>query len=181
MLFTHDTIVGLAFVVALSDTAPEASESGADELGSPARLTALLDDYDYAGRRDGDAAELAEVAAARTRLRELWMLDRDELVDAVNLILASSNAVPQLARHDRLDWHLHATSREAPLAERILVEASLALVDVIRADQTDRLRDCEAEDCGSLYVDLSKNASRRFCSTKCGNRMAVRAYRARQD
>ena len=82
-------------------------------------------------------------------------------------------------RHDDIDWHIHATELDAPLARRILVEAAMAFVDVIRADQMERLRACDADDCESLYVDLSKNASRRFCSTRCGNRMAVRAYRAR--
>ena len=87
--------------------------------------------------------------------------------------------MPRLVRHDDIDWHIHATALDAPLAGRILVEAAMAFVDVIRSDQMDRLRACDADDCESLYVDLSKNASRRFCSTRCGNRMAVRAYRAR--
>ena len=68
----------------------------------------------------------------------------------------------------------------APLAERVLVEAALALVDVVRADALDRLRDCEAEDCEGIFVDLSKNGSKRYCSARCGNRMNVRAYRERQ-
>ena len=37
-------------------------------------------------------------------------------------------------------YHLHATSREAPLATRMAVEAAMALVDVIRAGELDRLR-----------------------------------------
>ena len=97
----------------------------------------------------------------------------------VNAILAEASAVPRLVRHDELDWHIHAVSLEAPLAERILVEAAMALVDVIRADETRRLQHCAADDCTGVYLDLSKNASRRYCSTRCGNRMAVRAYRAR--
>ena len=97
----------------------------------------------------------------------------------MNELLAEAHAVPRLVRHDGMDWHIHATEPDAPLARRILVEAAMALVDVIRADQMDRLRACDADDCEGIFVDLSKNASRRFCSTRCGNRMAVRAYRAR--
>ena len=81
-------------------------------------------------------------------------------------------------RHDDIDWHIHATALDAPLARRILVEAAMAFVDVIRSDQMDRLRACNADDCESLYVDLSKNASPVLLDA-CGNRMAVRAYRAR--
>jgi predicted RNA-binding Zn ribbon-like protein len=179
MIFTDDTVAALGFVAALADTVPEASESGEDELSTPVQLDALLDAWIYTGRRDGDAQELAEVIRARDRLRDLWRLDRDGMVAEVNAILAEAQATPRLVRHDTLDWHVHATSADAPLAERILVEAAMALIDVIRADETDRLRGCAADDCAGIYLDLSKNASRRFCSTRCGNRMAVRAYRAR--
>ena len=39
---------------------------------------------------------------------------------------------------------------------------------------------CAADDCEGLVLDLSRNRSRRYCSTACGNRKAVAAYRARQ-
>ena len=179
MFFTHDTEAALGFVAALADTTPEASDSGDDELTTPDQLVELLDAWKDSGRRDGDARELDEVREARARLRDLWLLDRDDAAAAVNELLAEARALPRLVRHDDIDWHIHATALDAPLARRILVEAAMAFVDVIRSDQMERLRVCDADDCESLYVDLSKNASRRFCSTRCGNRMAVRAYRAR--
>ncbi len=179
MFFTHDTEMALGFVAALADTTPEASDSGTDELSTREQLVGLLDEWHYSGRRDGDARELRDVRDARARLRALWLLGRDEAAEAVNELLAEARALPQLVRHDSLDWHIHATDADAPLARRILVEAAMAFVDVIRADEMHRLRACDADDCESLYVDLSKNTSRRFCSTRCGNRMAVRAYRAR--
>ena len=179
MFFTHDTEMALGFVAALADTSPEASDSRTEELSTQEQLTVLLDEWKYSGRRDGDERELREVRDARGRLRGLWLLDRDAAAEAVNGLLAEARALPQLVRHDGLDWHIHATEPDAPLARRILVEAAMALIDVIRADEMHRLRICDADDCESLYVDLSKNTSRRFCSTRCGNRMAVRAYRAR--
>ena len=181
MIFTDDTIAALGFVAALADTVPEASESGADELSTPEQLGAILDAWWYSGRRDGTAVEVVEVAAARDRLRALWQLDRDDAVTEVNAILDEANALPRLVRHDDLDWHVHATSQDAPLASRILVEAAMAFVDDIRADGMDRLRVCQADDCTGIYADLSKNASRRYCSTRCGNRMAARAHRARAE
>jgi len=179
MLFTDDTVAALEFATALADTVPGASESGDDELATTAQLSALIGAWQYSGRRDGDAAELAEVREARERIRGIWGRPRDEVVDEVNAILAEAGALPRLVRHDDSDWHIHATSPEAPLAERMLVEAAMALVDVVRADETARLRECAADDCTGLFADLSKNASRRYCSTRCGNRMAARAHRAR--
>ncbi|MEJ3403352.1 CGNR zinc finger domain-containing protein [Rathayibacter sp. YIM 133350] len=180
MIFTHDTDAALSFMAALADTVPEASDSGDDELATPGQLARIIEHWQYSGRRDGDEAERLAVASLRYRLRSLWTLDRDAAALEVNEILAASRAVPRLVRHDAVDWHIHATEPNAPLAERILVEAAMALVDVIRSDEMKRLRSCDADDCEGIFFDASKNGSRRFCSTRCGNRMAVRAYRARR-
>jgi predicted RNA-binding Zn ribbon-like protein len=57
----------------------------------------------------------------------------------------------------------------------------MALVDVIREKELDRLRVCAAEDCNAVLVDLSRNRSKRFCDTgNCANRTHVAAYRARK-
>jgi predicted RNA-binding Zn ribbon-like protein len=65
-------------------------------------------------------------------------------------------------------------------AERILVESAMAMIDVIRADEMSRLDRCEMDDCAGIVLDLSRNRSRKYCSTTCTNRAAVSAYRARQ-
>ena len=95
-------------------------------------------------------------------------------------MLAEARALPQLVRHDDWGWHLHAFVRDATLANRIAVETAMAMVDVIRSDEMSRLGVCADDGCGGVVLDLSRNRSRRFCSTACGNRNAVAAYRARQ-
>jgi predicted RNA-binding Zn ribbon-like protein len=100
-------------------------------------------------------------------------------VELVNAMLLEEGALPQLVRHDRFDWHLHAVSSDAPLATRTTVEVAMAMVDVIRADEMSRLGVCADDGCGGVVLDLSRNRSRRFCSTACGNRNAAAAYRAR--
>ena len=169
----------MEFTVDLANTHPLASRSGLDELSTKAELTALLDANAYSGRFDRDLVELDEVRQTRELLRSIWTLDRDAAAVEVNRMLADANALPFLIRHDHFDWHLHATPPDAPLAERIRVEVSLALMDVIRSDETHRLRRCEAPDCEGLLVDLSRNGSKRFCSVRCGNRMNQLAYRER--
>ena len=57
----------------------------------------------------------------------------------------------------------------------------MALVDVIRAEETERLKVCAGEDCEDLLIDLSKNRSRKFCDGTCGTRANVAAYRARKS
>lgn len=180
MHFAPDTDVALRFVAQLGNTDPSASPSRDDELATVEQLMALLDTDPYTGRRDRDLAELEDVRRTRTMLREAWQLDRDALADAVNVILRDAKAMPQLVRHDGYDWHLHATDSEAPLAERIRVEAAMALIDVVRLEATDRLRVCVADDCEGLLVDFSRNGSKRFCSVRCSNRMNQIAFRERQ-
>ncbi len=42
----------------------------------------------------------------------------------------------------------------------------MAMIDVIRADELSRLGICADDDCRGVVVDLSRNRSKRFCSTR---------------
>ena len=175
MVFAHDTEAALVAAVALVNSA-EPPET----MTTVAELDAFYREHDYTGRHDRTKAEVDEVRAIRGRLRDLLSSGRDDTVALINEVLAEARALPQLVRHGTLDWHLHAVAGDEPLATRMLVETAMAMIDVVRADELDRLSVCDADDCDGLVLDLSRNRSRRFCSTTCGNRMAVAAYRARQ-
>ncbi|GAB3443485.1 CGNR zinc finger domain-containing protein [Phycicoccus ginsengisoli] len=179
MLFAHDTEVALRGAAALVNTAATLP-TDTDDLTTPAELDAFVREWRWTGSRTGDLAELEAVRALRPRLRALWAADTQEAVAIVNDLLAEAHALPQLVRHDEWSWHLHATPPEAPLATRMAVEAAMAMVDVIRADELDRLRTCAADDCEDVVVDLSRNRSKRYCDGTCGNRANVAAYRARR-
>ena len=174
MLFAHDTIASLAAAVDLVNSAEEP-----ETLTTVTELDAWYAKHGYTGRHDGDEAELAALRALRPVLRELLTTDRDRMAERVNAMLAEADALPQLVRHDGLDWHIHAVPADAPLDRRVVVESAMAMVDVIRADELSRLAVCADDRCGGLVLDLSRNRSRRFCSTTCANRNAVAAYRAR--
>lgn len=175
MLFAHDTEVALAGAAALVNTAGD----DRDTLATLADLDAFVAEWGWTGRRTHTRAELAAVQALRPRLRALWDGDEDAAVEIVNALLREFQALPQLVRHDEWDYHLHATGPDAPLAARMAVEAAMALVDVIRLQELERLRICAGDGCEDVLVDLSKNRSRRFCDAGCGNRANVAAYRAR--
>lgn len=175
MPFAHDTELSLQAAVALANSALDP-----DALATVAELEVWFDEHGYTGRRDGDAAELEAVRALRPVLHELLTSDRDRAVELTNTLLAEAGALPQLVRHGGSAWHLHAVPAGAPLTTRIVVETAMAMVDVVRADEMSRLGVCADEPCDGVVLDLSRNRSRRFCSTACGNRGAVAAYRARQ-
>lgn len=174
MLFAHDTEVALAAVAALVNT----EENGG--LDTVAELGEFVTHWGYTGTQRRNRAELEAVQALRPRLRAVWLADVHEAVTITNALLREGSALPQLVAHDGWDYHLHATDSDAPLADRMAVEAAMAFVDVIRTGELDRLRVCVADDCESVLVDLSKNRSRRFCDFGCGNKANVAAYRARQ-
>ena len=176
MLFTDDTDAALRAAVALVNSSDEPGEP----LGSVDDLSAFLASWPYTGRLDATEAELDAVRRLRPALRELLLAERDEAAAIVNTMLADARALPQLQRHDHWDWHVHAVGPERPLDERVVVETAMAMIDVIRADEMSRLDRCAADDCDDVVLDLSRNRSRRYCSTTCGNREAVAAYRARQ-
>ena len=56
----------------------------------------------------------------------------------------------------------------------------MAMIDLIRGRRAQPAGVCAEQSCEGLVLDLSRNRSRRFCSTACGNRVAVAAYRARK-
>ena len=176
MIFAHDTEVALAAAAALVNT----GRGGQERLPDVAALDRFVADWGWTGTRARDRAELDAVAALRPLLAQVWELAADDAVALVNTMLREAGALPQLVKHDGWDYHLHATSADAPLADRMAVEAAMAFTDVIRSGELERLRRCAADDCDNVLVDLSKNRSRRFCGTTCANRVNVAAYRSRQ-
>jgi len=175
MLFAHDTEMALLAAVRLANSADEP-----DTLDTVEALDAFYEEFSYTGRHRRTREELDEVRALRPTLRTLLTSERDEAVRRVSRGTARCSASSALTRHDGWDWHLHAVDDDQPLATRIAVETAMAMIDVIRADEMSRLSVCADDECDGVVLDLSRNRSRRFCSTTCGNRNAVAAYRERQ-
>ena len=158
------------------------SRLGDEELlGDLPALRGFLDQHEVHGVRSVAADDLQEVHALRRRLRAVWEArDMRTAAAVINGMVAEAGALPQLTDHDGYAWHLHWTSPSARVASRLAADAGMALAEVLREDGRERLRTCEAPGCEAVFVDLSRNRSRRYCDTgNCGNRMHVAAYRAR--
>ncbi|MCB1289833.1 CGNR zinc finger domain-containing protein [Mycolicibacterium sp.] len=181
MLFTPDTELTLRAAAVLVNS----NRIDGEQLVDQAALDEYLDTYGWTGRRDRDAAELAEVHGLRERLGRIWAVadDEESSVEEVNALLAETRASPWLTRHPEMpEWHLHLASARDPLARRMGAEMAMALADLIRGGQLNRLKTCAAPDCEAVLVDLSRNRSRMFCDTgNCGNRQHVAAYRRRRS
>lgn len=177
----HDSVLALTAAVALVNT--DDREAGVDGLTTVEALAAYLDDHDISGERAGTESELRAVRRLRGRLRQLFETahrgDRDQLVADLNQVLGDAGALPRLVEHDGNPLHMHFTPPDAPVHHRLGAEMALALARVVCDSGLDRLRVCESPTCEDILVDLSRNRSRRYCSTQCANRQHVAAYRGR--
>lgn len=176
MIFTDDTTEALRSAVWLVNSAehPDTLQTVDDER-------TFLEEFPYTGRLDVDEAELTGLRDLRPRLRAMLLAPRDDMAAHVNEALSEVQLTPHLVRHEGTDWHLHAVGDERPLAERVLIETAMAMIDVIRQDEGSRISICDDDTCEALALDLSRNRSKRYCSPTCANRNAVAAYRARQS
>jgi predicted RNA-binding Zn ribbon-like protein len=177
VLFAHDTTAALLLAADLVNS---------DELTDVAALDVFLDKHQVEPRPLATEADLHALHALRPRLRAVWQAaahdSPEPMAELVNALLRDSDARPRLTDHGGgWGWHLHVSGPDAPLQQRIAAQAGFALADLVRMRETGRLRRCEAPDCAAVFVDLSKNRSRRYCDTgNCGNRQHVAAYRERR-
>lgn len=140
------------------------------------------------GRRPGspaisaaDAARLAELAGwLRSVFDSIERGDVDDAAITLNALLTGTGARPQLDRHDGEAWHLHFHGRADTLAQGWAAGCATGLAIVLGTAGYDRLGVCTAPRCDRVYVDVSRNGTRRFCSTACQNRVKAAAFRSRQ-
>ncbi|MEU8379989.1 CGNR zinc finger domain-containing protein [Streptosporangium sp. NPDC048865] len=127
-----------------------------------------------------EAGELAEIAARlRVVFDALATGDVDAAALQVNRLLEESRARPALERHDGEPWHLHFHGPGGTMTADWAASCATGLAIVLGGDYRDRLGVCTAPHCDRVYVDVSRNGTRRFCGTACQNRVKTAAFRAR--
>jgi predicted RNA-binding Zn ribbon-like protein len=149
-----------------------------DELEDPPELLRDVESV----RRFVDGAEVASndlprVRALRASLRAAFEAGAEEAaVAALNGVLEESCARPQFERADG-GWTLAWTG---PPVDVLAATTAMSLLEAIRDDGRDRFGICAGAPCCCVFVDRSKNRSRRFCSDLCADRIAQAAHRARR-
>jgi predicted RNA-binding Zn ribbon-like protein len=121
---------------------------------------------------------LAVAASVRAVFDAVAVGRTDDAAALVNQMLSDTGARPQLDRHDGEPWHLHFHSAEDSLVTGWAAGCATGLAVVLGSDLGGRLGVCTAPRCDRVYVDTSRNATRRFCSTACQNRVKAAAFRA---
>ena len=156
----------------------------ADLLDS-AQAAALLRE---AARRPAEAAAILERGLAlREAIYRIFAAIAGERppagadLDMLNAALAEAMAHAQVAPAAEgfvWGWREH----DPPPLDRMLWPVVRSAADLLTADELDRVRHCADDNCGWLFMDMSRNRSRRWCSMQgCGNRAKARRFYARRQ
>ncbi len=180
-----DVVVAMAVRLVNTLTAGEARGQGHYPPDGPdlarAATTALRavqpETHDLSQR---EATQLSEFAQAfRAVFAHVASGDLDTAAQLLNRLLAVTGAHPWLDRHDGEPWHLHFHGAQDSTAIAWAAGCATGLAIVVGSDLHSRLGVCTAPHCDRVYVDTSRNGTRRFCSTSCQNRVKTAAFRAR--
>lgn len=117
----------------------------------------------------------------RGRLRAAFEAESEsEAVAGLNHILAEHPTVSELAQVEG-GWRFrHRASEPSDVAAALAPECGIALLAAIRDRGWGRLGICSAAPCTCVYVDQSRNRSRRYCSDLCNDRISQAAHRRRR-
>lgn len=147
---------------------------------SGARIRSILTGHGYLPLNEVTDAEAKAVNTWAERLRAVFSAaDQQEQVRLLNDLLAATTARPYISMHDGRAPHLHFADERAPLFERVSAYTAAGLAHVL-CDDAGRIGLCDRPACGVVYVDISRNGRRRFCSTRCSTRVHVADHRSRQ-
>jgi predicted RNA-binding Zn ribbon-like protein len=173
---SHTSDVVTAAVTAVNLLAPGQAR-GADYDATDPDVSAL-------SSKAVQAKDIEQLRAYAVRMHAVFAAadveDFDDACELVNALLRETQAAPVLSRHDGEPWHLHFHAPDADWARSSAASMATGLAIVLGNPVNDRLGVCTAPVCDRVFVDTSRNGTKRFCSTACQNRVKAAAFRARQ-
>ncbi len=129
-------------------------------------------------------SDLAPLAGLRTSLRAVFDAaaagDSAAMVRLLNAALAAHGPRPSISGHGDSDWHLHLAADDGPLADDYAAGAVTGLAMMFLDLGARRFGTCADPRCRGVFLDTSRNRSRRYCSDRCATRANVAALRARR-
>ena len=125
------------------------------------------------------SALCSEVVQARAVFEALDVGDEDRAAEVVNAMLRRTEAHPELDRRPDGGWSIHFHGPDTTFARGWAAGIAAGLAMAVGGDLGSRLGVCDAPTCDRVWVDRSRNTHRRFCSTRCQNRVKAAAHRRR--
>ena len=127
---------------------------------------------------------LEDARALREALRQMFrraaragkVAPRD--VETLNLLLKRFPAAGQIEKSNG-DWTMNWES-QAGGSEKIFYAIVKSAAELVATGRWRAVRECASDTCSWMFLDTSKNHSRRWCEmARCGNRDKVQRFRAR--
>jgi predicted RNA-binding Zn ribbon-like protein len=172
------TAVQLVNTLARRDRGAEAPPT--DRVLPSLRKILALDPPSVAMLREKDAPGFLALARALRRIfDDLDRRDLDSAAGRLNELLARHPAHPHLAK-EQGRWRMHHHPADVALVPMWSSVCAEAMARMVGAGHGERFGSCEAPACGRVFFDVSRNGSRRFCSTTCQNRVKAAAFRRRR-
>jgi len=152
----------------------------ADPEWAPAFLSSHAEWFTPGTSFDLSPGETHKAGTTAALVRAVALAEtQDDVVIRLNDLLALARPRPYATDHDG-ELHLHYARPDAPVLEQLTTTVAMGLSQVVIQHGWQRLGVCSADNCDNVYIDTSRNASRRYCSNTCASRSTVAAYRARQ-
>jgi predicted RNA-binding Zn ribbon-like protein len=80
----------------------------------------------------------------------------------------------------RADGNYSLRSASRSLNHRLQFEITRAAAELLLSDKLDHIRQCAGDTCTWLFLDTSRNGTRKWCEMQaCGNRAKIRRFRKR--
>ena len=153
--------------------------SGTEYMPTPETAREFLAAHDFSGVDVVTKEDLVELYRVRARLEKVFYApDEGAAARLLNDLIAEHDVRPFLTDHDGR-WHLHYAPEGTPPGRRVASDVVMGLAALIAEYGFERLGICAADNCGDVFVDTSRNKSRRYCNDLCSSRMNVAAHRAR--
>jgi predicted RNA-binding Zn ribbon-like protein len=150
-----------------------------ERLPDTAAATAFLRRHRVLGPNTVRPRDVTELHQLRARIRRVFEAgDEAAAIAELNALLAGAGITPWIARTPA-GREIFFAPPDAPLARRVTCDAGLGLA-MMMTDHPGRLKICAAPGCTNVFVDESRNRSRRWCSDRCSGRVNVAASRSRK-
>jgi len=173
---SHEYLASYADLVAWSQRAAGLSARTAQQL------------LHAAARRPMDAAgvlqQAIELREAIYRIFVAAAHEAEVSIDSADIDLlnrALSRVMPQARIVPAVNGFMWGWNESEEALDQVLWPVTRSVADLLTSEDLGRVRECSSERCGWLFLDTSKNRSRRWCSMEgCGNRAKARRHYARQ-
>lgn len=153
-----------------------------EKLRTPGDLKSFLERHTIVVDEELSEEALHEVRTFREQLRAIFTTPHEEeAAHLLNDLMRSVRLQLTLVCEEDHTWHtqLHPEPENSPI-QRLCAEAILGLSYAMEHYGKARLGFCAAQPCRDVFIDTSRNGTRRYCDDRCANRHNVAAFRARQ-